>query len=287
MGRGSFRRTAGVVRIESLLVFLQMFEFNFVCPARYRIFAALAVSALAYGTQAQANPVLTLPLNDRLRIEQSLGKGVLGEPVPAAILEEPARYLPLATGPKTYRVVGSQPEPRQETYHSFPLSKERGNVLWHYDAGRDEIGLLEARAGGSFFMSGIQDLREGVVTRYSPPEPILLKGLVPGEQQALEMAVRVYDLHHADELAHEGTLSVTYQYAGAYRVKVPAGVFDAIVIKSTFRGKIGPAALEDIQYRFFALGVGMVASVEVRDVSAFFVYRRHTESAKMLLGKPG
>jgi hypothetical protein len=115
---------------------------------------------------------------------------------------------------------------------------------------------------------------------------MLLKGLSAGDEKKLRMRVRVCDLQKPDNLAHEGWLDVVYRYVGAYRLKVPAGTYDTVLIKSTLNGEIGPATVDDTQYRFFARGTGMVATVEQRDVSAFLVYRPHTEVAKVLVTKP-
>ena len=83
-------------------------------------------------------------------------------------------------------------------------------------------------------------------------------------------------------MTHQGELQVTYEYLGAYRLTVPAGSFDTVVTKSTFSGKVGPAKIEDIQYRFFAEKVGLVATIENRQVSALLVYQSNKSIAKVL-----
>ena len=52
-----------------------------------------------------------------------------------------------------------------------------------------------------------------------------------------------------------------------------------------YKGKVGPADVDDTQYRFFAEDVGMVASVDKLDVSALLVYHDHSMTGK-LLAKP-
>jgi hypothetical protein len=85
---------------------------------------------------------------------------------------------------------------------------------------------------------------------------------------------------------HEGTLALTYSYLGAYRVNTPAGSYDAALIKWAYDGKIGPASVEDTQYRFFADKIGLVASVDKLDVSAFLLYKKHTKFGKLLTQAP-
>jgi hypothetical protein len=113
-----------------------------------------------------------------------------------------------------------------------------------------------------------------------------LNGLAPGDSKAFRVAVKVSDLSDVQDVAHEGALDVTYSYLGAYKVNTPAGSFDAALIKWAYQGKVGPAKVDDTQYRFFADNVGMVASVDKLDVSAFLVYQDHTKFGKLLAEVP-
>ena len=107
-----------------------------------------------------------------------------------------------------------------------------------------------------------------------------------GDSKALTMKVNVYDLSDPKDVEHKGSLDVTLTYVGAYRVTVPAGTFDAALLKWDFKGKIGPASVEDIQARFVAPGIGMVAAAEKRDVAAFLIYNDNTKVGKVLVQKP-
>ena len=232
------------------------------------------------------SPAFPLAEQDRLVIEKSLGKGMVGEAIAAPKIENPATYVELTTVNRTYRFLAGPNRGKDEIFRFFPMKQGRSSATWHYDLGGGEVGFVDVKADGNVVIAGIQDSKEGVVTQYSPPEPVLLKGLGAGDEKKLRMLVRVCDLKHPDDLTHEGWLDVVYRYLGAYRLKVPAGTYDTVLIKSTFNGEIGPATVDDTQYRFFARGTGMVATVEQRDVSAFLVYRPHTEVAKVLVTKP-
>ena len=139
---------------------------------------------------------------------------------------------------------------------------------------------------GSLTFVSEEDTDQGVISRYEPAEPGLLAGLAPGDSKAFRVAVKVYDLSSPQDVAHEGTLDVTYSYLGAYKINTPAGSYDAALIKWTYQGKVGPAKVDDTQYRFFADNVGMVASVDKLDVSAFLVYQDHTKFGKLLAQAP-
>jgi len=59
--------------------------------------------------------------------------------------------------------------------------------------------------------------------------------------------VNVYDLGDPKKVSHSGSLDVIYSYLGTYRVTVPAGSYDAALVKWSYSGKIGPANIKDSQ----------------------------------------
>ncbi|QSA96541.1 hypothetical protein [Methylococcus sp. EFPC2] len=225
---------------------------------------------------------LKLPDDDRLSIESSLGRGVVGAEIDAPVIDEPGRYFPLATTAKSFRIVRGPQVGKPQRYRIFQTPLQSDWAGWRYEAGDDEVGYLQRLGDGSLAISGVEDHRTRAVTRYDPPEPLLPKAIAPGERRRIRMAVNVYSAGDLSEVIHRGVLTVDYHYLGACRLVVPAGRFDAIVVKSTFSGRVGPARLEDTQYRFFAAGIGLLASIESRHVSAFWIYQSDEESAKVL-----
>lgn len=246
------------------------------------LMACMATPSLAAAT----DPVLPLPPADKQVIDQSLGRGVVGKPVPAPVIADPAHYLAFAPGAWTYQVRKGAHGKSTELYQWSADGHGPHGPSWRYNAGGEEIGFVEARGDGSLYLTGVREVRDDALTRYAPPEPLLLNGLAPGHEHRQRMAVRVYDPATPDEPLHEGELEVVYRYVGAYRLELPIGVHDAVLFKSTFNGHVGPATLSDVQYRFFAPGVGIVALMEKREVSAFVVYNLHLDVAKVLAGRP-
>ena len=94
--------------------------------------------------------------------------------------------------------------------------------------------------------------------------------------------MKVYDLSDPQEVSYEGSLHLTYSYIGAFKVSVPAGEYEAALIKWDFKGKVGPASIEDTQYRFLANDVGAVAMIEKKNISAFLVYQDDSKFGKVL-----
>ena len=99
----------------------------------------------------------------------------------------------------------------------------------------------------------------------------MLTGLQPGQSVTSSHTVEVSDLSNLTAVSHSGTLDVTYSHLGNFRVTVPAGTYDAALVKWSYSGKIGPANIKDSQYRFFAPNVGMVAMIQIRRVSALLI----------------
>ena len=142
------------------------------------------------------------------------------------------------------------------------LQGDSSGANWRYAVGAKSVLLIKQTDDGSLVFVSQEDLDQGVISRYTPPEPGLLTGMAPGDSKDFTIDVKVSDLSSPQDAAHEGTLDVTFSYIGAYKITTPAGSYDAALIKWAYNGKVGPASVEDTQYRFFAEKVGMVASVD-------------------------
>ncbi len=251
------------------------------------LFICLAFPPLSGFAQAAENgPAIPLPEDDRAAIEKELGEGVVGAAIPAPEVTDTARYLAANPSARTFHLMSGPDAGKTERHQPTLLKQPAGESIWRYDAGGKFIYFVTARANGDYVMTGVQDTEGGAITKYSPAEPFMLQGLAPGEERTVTLSVTVFDLSNPEEQTHTGVLVVNYRYIGAYKVKVPAGNFDAVLVKWTFKGKVGPASVEDTQYRFFAPDAGIVAAVEQLDVSALLIYNRHTKVARVLAAEP-
>jgi hypothetical protein len=257
---------------------------------RYRwkgAFAALGLMALPAGiapnpSLAQAaGTVIALPAADQEQIEKLLGKGIVGEAQPAAPLGSPESYLPPKGSSMTYQVV----EKDEKVVEAHKLEDTTDPSLapgWHYSVEKAGAAFFQKASDGSLHTIAEQDLGNKVLSRFSPGEPMIIPGLKPGESRKSTLQVAVYDLSDLKKVSHSGSLGVTYTYIGSYRVTVPAGTYDAALIRWDYAGKIGPADIKDSQYRFLAPGAGMVAMVQIRSISAMLIYNDHTKRGKLL-----
>jgi hypothetical protein len=225
-----------------------------------------------------------LSADEQAMLEELLGQGVIGEPVAGSALTP--SFAPLRNGTMTYQITGGKDKGQTEQHVVTRLERDPSGASWRYAVASKGVLFIKQTEDGSFVFLSQEDLAQGVISRYAPPEPGLLNGLAPGDSKAFPIAVKVYDLSDPQDVSHEGTLDVTYSYIGAYRINTPAGSYDAALIKWTYKGKVGPAKVDDTQYRFFADNVGMVASVDKLDVSALLVYKDHSKFGKLLAQAP-
>jgi hypothetical protein len=225
-----------------------------------------------------------LSADEQALLTELLGRGALGAPVTGSPLT--ASFAPLRDGTWTYRIVGGDDKGRSEQHVVTRLQGDPSGADWRYAIGNDSVQLIKQTDDGSLVFVALEDLDEGVITRYAPPEPALLVGMAPGDSKSFSIGVKVAELSSPQDVTHEGKLDLTYSYLGAFKVNTPAGSYDAALLKWAYQGKIGPASVQDTQYRFFADGVGMVASVDKLDVSAFLLYKKHTKFGKLLAQAP-
>lgn len=241
---------------------------------------------VGFAQSVENSTAIPLPEDDRLTIEKYLGKGVVGEAIPAPARVDTRRYLNIGAGTRNYRLVSGPDKGTIEHHQPTLLKQDGGGATWRYDTGARFIFTVTAEDNGDYVVTSVTDNEENVITQYSPAEPLMLHGLGPGEERSVKLDMKVFDSNNPEKQTHEGTLNINYHYMGAYKVTVPAGSFDAVLIKWTFKGKIGPASLDDTQYRFFAADVGMVAAIEQMDVSAMLIYNKQRKLARVLVDKP-
>jgi hypothetical protein len=63
---------------------------------------------------------------------------------------------------------------------------------------------------------------------------------------------------------------------------VPAGTYDADLLKWAYEGGVGPASIETPEYRFMAKDDGMVAMGQWRSISAVLIYHERSRLARRL-----
>ena len=220
-------------------------------------------------------------------INNLLGAGVLGTALPADPIANPASLIPLSPATWTFQLASGPNQGSTETDILQTNPQPAPDAQWQYTAGQSTIYDLGTTGDGSIVSPSEQDLTQGVLTRYAPPRPVLLPEMQPGAPQTTTLQVNVYDISDPGTVTHTGSLTLTVTYLGRYQVTVPAGTYPAALIKWQYNGQVGPATVSDLEYRFFADGVGPVAAIDKQSVSAFLVYNKDTKFGKVLSAKSG
>ena len=244
--------------------------------------AVLLAQAGRQARAADAGSIVPLPAAVRAQFDKYLGAGVVGDPVPSAPLMATDAYLPPKGTVMTYRVLEQGEKARTETHKVEETTDPKFKPGWRYVA--DPLGALyfQSSSDGGAVIAGEEDRDNEVLSRFSPGEPLMIVGLKPGESRKVAVNVQVSDISDPKDITHKGNLEVTYTYIGAYKVTVPAGSFDAELIRWDYRGSVGPADIEQTDFRFIAPHAGMVAMVQNRHVSAMLIYNDKRKLGKLL-----
>ena len=216
-----------------------------------------------------------------------LGEGVVGKPLPAWPIKDTAILMPLREGKWTYRITAGNREGTRQVASISKTARKSKQILWHRTVAGDCTEYFSVEGGGVINLVSEIDLKQGVITHYAPVFPVMYDGMKPGDKSQVETEVKVYDLHDPTHLKYRGHLKVTHAYVGAYEITVPAGKFEAVLIKSSYVGKVGPAHVVDGGYVFYAENIGMAASLDRMHVTAFLFYDKRTKTPKVLIQKEG
>lgn len=246
------------------------------------------LASMGLSRAGAADPVIPLPDEDRERLEKGLGPGIVGKAVAAPTIDDPATFLKVAGGRSwRFRYTSGDKKDKVEAFTLSPRKRPTGELIWKADTGPTTSMYLRTGSDGSIELVSDENRDEGVITRYSPPEPLWVSNLKPGDVRRSKHDVKVYDLNDPKDVSHRGYLNLVYTYVGAYEITVPAGTFEVVLLRWEYKGKIGPASIEDVQYRLLAKDIGPVALIEKFDASAFLVYQNHTKVGRVLVSHSG
>jgi hypothetical protein len=259
---------------------------------RHRSLARLAAGAAvalvfvssAGGARAQG-AMLPLPPTDQQKLEANLGAGVVGAALPSELISEASAYFPLNEKTFVFQVTSGSDTGKTQNLVLKKARRPGGTVSWRFNFAPSLAGFISPTAGGDLMMPAVSDVDEGVIVLTTPANPFVLTGLKPGESRSFRQKVSVNYLDDPTRRDWGGKLNATYTYVGTYNVTVPAGGFKAILIRFAYRGKVGPADVVYTAWYFFARDVGLVAMVNLEDVSAFWIYRNDTTIGKVLAVK--
>jgi len=246
---------------------------------------ALLMSGLGQAARA-GDPVLPLPAKDEAEITRLLGAGVVGKPLPSQPIADTSLYFPLEERSYVFRVTSGKNQGKQQTLRTTKGKRPGGNEAWRFELSPTLAGFI-SEVEGSLIMPAITDHGEGVVVVNTPANPFVLSGMKPGETRDLSQKVSVSYLDDPSDQRYSGSLTGTYTYVGTYETTVPAGTYEALLVRMEFIGKVGPGHTQDTAYYFFAPRVGVVAMISQEDVEAFYIIHIDSSTGKVLVSSEG
>jgi hypothetical protein len=251
-----------------------------------RLATATVLLSLMGAQSARAQGVvLPLPPEDQQMISNQLGAGVVGSAVPSNQIQDSSIYFPLQERSPTYQVISGRNAGNTQTLGLVKAHRPNGRVAWRFQMSPSLAAFIRQTPEGDLVMPSVTDPGEGVVVVTTPANPFVPKGMQPGETRAYSQQVSVNYLDDPTDQKYSGTLNGTYTYVGTYQVTVPAGTYQAVLIRVKCEGRVGPAHTRNTAYNFFAPGVGMVAMIMQEDVSAFWIYNIDSTAGKVLMSR--
>jgi len=242
----------------------------------------LSAAPLTHASAADG-VVLPLPPEDQQELTARLGPGVVGQALPSAPIADVSVYFPLRERVLTYRVTSGKNAGNVQTLKVVKGIRPNGSTAWRVGLSPSLAAFLRQTASGDLLIPAISDLDEGVVVVTTPPNPFLLGGMQPGESRTFSQSVAVNYLDDPTSRDYSGAMNGKYTYVGTYQVAVPAGTYQAILVRLSYEGKVGPAHTTDTAYYLFAPQVGVVAMVTQENVVAFWIIHIDSKSGKVLM----
>lgn len=217
------------------------------------------------------------------QIARYFGKDFLSRPLDNSPTSDVASYSPLKASRFSYELRNKRGGNRGSEMETLRrLSKPVQGAKWVRQVSDDLANYLTVDADGHIVRTAHANRPENVLSTFAPPEAIFPQGLTVGQTHERKIKVVVYKPLNTTNVAYRGTLTQTITYKGAYRVKTPAGTFDTILLSYQVKGSVGPASIDNLVCAFFAKGVGKVASIEHRCVSAMLIYNDDSTVGKIL-----
>lgn len=209
----------------------------------------------------------------------------MGAALPSERISDASSYFPLEEKTFVFQVTSGSNTGNPQNLVLKKARRPDGATSWRINFAPSLAGFISLAAGGDLIMPAVSDVDEGVIVVTTPANPFVLRGMKPGESRSFRQKVSVNYLNDPTKRDWGGRLNATYTYVGTYNVTVPAGTFKAILIRFAYRGKVGPADVVYTAWYFFAPEAGLVAMVNMEDVSAFWIYRNDTTIGKVLAVK--
>lgn len=230
------------------------------------------------------DPLEKLPADVRTQLLAHLPGVVLNRDDTVAPLVKPEDWLPLARAEYEYdrpkdagKTTRWTIEPAKRTPGTTKGSKVRG---WTIVQSNGSTRFLRETSNGAIESAITINHPNGLLVRLDPAEPVIRE---PGTMKATNsIKIVVSDLGSPADVEYSGNARCTWEDLGGFRIKVPAGEYNARLISVSFNGSVGPASVNGTRLMFVASGVGPIAFTDDREISAFLFFNDDTDHAGVL-----
>ncbi|MDX1487604.1 MAG: hypothetical protein R3268_05340 [Acidiferrobacterales bacterium] len=242
---------------------------------------ALLVLPVAPVVGAESDtPILSF--NDAVAL---LGKGVVGKTLPDGATPDVRALLPTKPGSWTYKVVSGKEAGSTRTNVLKTATDKNHPGLWQrHDPGKRVFSIGTSEQALTVESLGV--FAHNLLIEYLSGEPLVRKGMNPGDKISHKTDVRAVKLNHPSHVRSTGYLDITVTYMGRREVTTPAGHFDTYLIRRDITSDVSPVKQTDTIYAFYAENVGIVAQASHLDVHAAFIYRQDTRTGLVLQSLP-
>jgi hypothetical protein len=244
----------------------------------------LAFLLLAYAAESfSAGSVNPLSAKDKNQLA-ILGAGVVGAAIEAQVITDPIKYYRPIHGTWQYRITSGSKKGQLYDESLTPIPKNAQGATWKRS--RPEYDDLISVTGNSIHLSNEVDHDHGLLVQFKPRGFLLTSTLKPGESRTMKGTAHAFKLSDPTTEYKTFTMEEIYTYVGAYKVKTPAGIFDALLFRNDFKVSSGDVTVDDSRYSFFAEGVGKVAGIEQAHATVLFFFHFNEKLPKVLVDYP-
>jgi len=217
-------------------------------------------------------------------VREALGDGVVGALQAALPVSNPISLARWEPGEWTYRITAGDRQGQTEREILAPIDATTRGETWRRTIGREYTLYVSQTAQGSLVMPSEVAHAHKALVYFDPPLFYLSAAQRPGEVSVFDGQMEVYRARDPSSHLYSGRIRAATTNAGVYRLRTPAGTFDATLIKTNYKIDIfAVVSVTDALYTFYADGVGKVAEAEHRRISMIAMFNSDTEIGKVLV----
>jgi len=197
-------------------------------------------------------------------------------------LTDLSEYFPSSTGSYIYKFFDHEKNTLEHVSEQQTMVATNGAMEKWYRKIEDTI-TEEWRTDGNGNVLLTAKIAKVHGYRVELETPIILPSTMPiGYSWDLQSKLNAYKLDEPSTVSHDGLLNVRGKYLGAFKIKTPIGDIPAILFSEQIDFKLGLIDVKSTRYRFYSRGIGKVAEVEGRKVTAFYFYRDKSQYTKII-----